>query len=483
VSEENKNENAAPGGNVVSRREFLKIAGIAGATVGAGAGLGGLLAACGGATTTTTAGATTTTASGTNTTAGVTTTTASQATTTTASAEGGDPVKLGYVIPITGADAAFGAACKWHLDWFEQNVWKDGLVCGDGKKHPIECTVADMQSDTNRAAQVAGDLITNTGVHLLGGSSGPAVPPVRDQAEALGCPCVSYDCPGEMWNDVQPPEGFKWNWNTWFIFKDMVANYLAMWNTIPNNKIVGTVFPNDSTGMAFQKGLVPAFEGAGFKVVDAGLFTSGTEDYTQMLSLYKKEGCELLVGVPTPPDFSNFWKQALQQDFHPKISTQARAMLFPQGVEALGDLGDGQTVECWFHPTFPYTSTVTGLTSQQVADMYSQATNQQWTQPVCYSGQFEIFTDILQRAKDPLSKDSIVEAIKQTNMTTIGGPVNWSVNPEPYSGWHNFCTKPITGAQWVKGTGKYPYDLEIVVSATTPQIKTTAVMKEVQYPS
>ncbi len=32
----------------VSRREFLKIAGVAGAAVGAAGGLGGLLAACGG---------------------------------------------------------------------------------------------------------------------------------------------------------------------------------------------------------------------------------------------------------------------------------------------------------------------------------------------------------------------------------------------------------------------------------------------------
>ena len=48
----------------VSRREFLKVAGIAGATIGAGAGLGGLVAACGGGetTTTTAAPATTTTA-------------------------------------------------------------------------------------------------------------------------------------------------------------------------------------------------------------------------------------------------------------------------------------------------------------------------------------------------------------------------------------------------------------------------------------
>ncbi len=56
-------------GKSVSRREFLKIAGVAGAAVGAGAGLGGLLAACGAEeTTTTTAGPTTTAAPATTTT-------------------------------------------------------------------------------------------------------------------------------------------------------------------------------------------------------------------------------------------------------------------------------------------------------------------------------------------------------------------------------------------------------------------------------
>ena len=38
----------------VSRRDFLKITGVAGATIGLGAGLGGLVAACGGTAETTT---------------------------------------------------------------------------------------------------------------------------------------------------------------------------------------------------------------------------------------------------------------------------------------------------------------------------------------------------------------------------------------------------------------------------------------------
>ena len=58
----------------VSRRQFLKIAGVTGASIGVAGGLGGLMAACGGETTTTTAGPATT--AGVTTTAAVTETTA-----------------------------------------------------------------------------------------------------------------------------------------------------------------------------------------------------------------------------------------------------------------------------------------------------------------------------------------------------------------------------------------------------------------------
>jgi branched-chain amino acid transport system substrate-binding protein len=192
---------------------------------------------------------------------------------------------------------------------------------------------------------------------------------------------------------------------------------------------------------------------------------------------------EIINGVPTPPDFANFWKQAVQQGFRPKVSTMAKAMLFPDGVNALGELGDGQTVECWFHPKFPYTSSLLGVTPQQICDQWEAETGSQWTQPVCFFGQFEVWTDILQRCTDPLDKNAIIEATKQTKITTIGGPVDWSVNPEPYSGFYNFSTKPITGGQWVKGSGKWQYDMEIVASVSQTEIETTAAIKEVQYPA
>ena len=173
----------------VSRRELLKIAGIAGAPVGMAAGLGGLLAGCGEeAETTTTAGATTTTAGATTTTAGATTTVSSEA-------EMGREIKIGFISALTGPAAAFGVPDKYSISRWEEAT-KDGLVLGDGKKHVFEFLLRDTQSDVNRGAQVAGDLINNDKVDMIVVASAPdTVMPTADTAEASGVPCLSTICP------------------------------------------------------------------------------------------------------------------------------------------------------------------------------------------------------------------------------------------------------------------------------------------------
>ncbi len=177
-----KSEGKEPGAKALSRREFLKIAGLSGATIGLGAGLGGLVAACGEEETTTT------TAAGSTTTAAESTTTSAAATTTSVSAgaESGRELKIGFVAPLTGGIALFGVPDQYCASRWQEAV-ADGLVCGDGKNHPINILVRDSQSDSNRAAQVGGDLITNDGVDvIMAASTNDTVTPVAGQAEALG---------------------------------------------------------------------------------------------------------------------------------------------------------------------------------------------------------------------------------------------------------------------------------------------------------
>ena len=53
-------------------------------------------------------------------------------------------------------------------------------------------------------------------------------------------------------------------------------------------------------------------------MVHPGQFNLGTEDFTALISAYKKAGCEINVGSNPGKDFPNFWTQCEQQGYNPK---------------------------------------------------------------------------------------------------------------------------------------------------------------------
>lgn len=457
-------------GKQVSRREFMKLAGIAGAAVGMGAGLGGLVAACGGTTTTTTTAPASTTS----------TSVAASTTTVTAAPETGAEIKIGFITPKTGGLASFGVPDGYTVD--RVTAWiGDGQVLGDSKKHPITISVQDSQSDTARVGQVAGTLIGD-GIDIMCVASGPdTVNPTAAQCEANGVPMVATDDPWEAFIGSAPTGGvFKWCYLYFFGVEDIVADYVSVWSAISTNKVMGAMWPNDADGAAFsdpKTGFPPVITGAGFKLIDAGRWQDGTEDFTAEISKFKSAGCEVLSGVFNPPDFTNFWKQCKQQGWSPKIATIDKAILFPQSIEALGPppIGIGLISGDWWDPKRPWKSYLTGDTCQQWADDYSTKTGQQWTQPLMHVVTFEMAIWALQHATDPTSKDAILAAIKQMKFTSIGGDMDFSA-PVPATttvGQNhvhpNVYKSPACAGQWVKGTTNQ-YDYVVVNNTAAPMV-------------
>jgi branched-chain amino acid transport system substrate-binding protein len=82
--------------------------------------------------------------------------------------------------------------------------------------------------------------------------------------------------------------------------------------------------------------------------------------------------------------------------------------------------------------------------------------------------------DVLKRATNPEDKESIVEAIRTTNMQTSSGPIDFTspvdTNPVAPTSYHpaiNCCKQPFAGGQWIKAiTGKWTYD-NLVCSVIT----------------
>jgi branched-chain amino acid transport system substrate-binding protein len=432
----------------LDRRRFLRLTGATGAAVG----LSGLLAACkndedngGGGT----------------------------------GGAQGRAIKLGYVSPQTGPLAGFGEADTFILDGV-RTALKDGLKVG-GTAHAVEILVKDSQSDPNRAATVAGDLITGSEVDLILATGTPETTnPVADQAEANGVPAITSVAPWQPYffgRKGDPEKPFKWTYHFFWGLEDIIQVFTNLWAEVPTNKVVGALWPNDGDGNAWgdpKQGFPPALKEAGYKVVDPGRYQNQTDDFSSQISQFKAAKAEIVTGVPIPPDFTTFWKQAAQQGFHPKVASVGKALLFPSSVDALGDLGEGLSTEVWWTPSHPFTSSLTQASAKQLADDYTKATGKPWTQPIGFvHALFEVAADALKRAGGPDDEQAVADAIKATKLDTIVGPLDWSAGPVP-----NVAKTPLVGGQWRRGSGG-AYELVIVNNKTAPQIPAAGTIEPI----
>ncbi len=388
-------------------------------------------------------------------------------------------IKIGYVSPQTGPLAPFGEADAFIVNAMK-NVLADGISIG-GTTHPIEILVKDSQSDPNHAAEVAADLILTDNIDLMLVASTPETTnPVSDQCEVNGVPCISTVAPWQPWyigrqaDPSGPPPSWKpFNWTYHFFWglEDIIAVFSNMWGSVETNKVVGGMWPNDGDGLAWsspQVGFPPALEAGGYTVVDPGRYENLKDDFSAELSRFKDDGVEIVTGVMIPPDLGTFITQASQQGFAPKMFTVGKAALFPAVVEGIsGGLGEGLTTEIWWTPSHPFKSSLTGATAKQLGDAYESEAKKQWTQPIGFvHALFEVATDALKRVTDIEDKAAITSAIKATKLDTIVGNISWASGPVP-----NVAKTPLVGGQWVKGT-THPFELVITSNETAPNIPT-----------
>ena len=378
-----------------------------------------------------------------------------------ARAQSAGTIKVGFITPATGPLALFGETDGWALEKIKEQL-KGGLDTAAGHFN-VEFLIRDSQSDPNKSAEVAGDLILNEGVHLLlPASTTDTVSPAADQAELNECPCISTGAP---WQAVIFPRGgkdkpFKWTYHFFWGLDEALNTYVGLWNTLESNRKVGMLFPQNADGETWGNmdyGLPAPTKKAGFEIVVPGFFQPRTNDFSAQISAFKQANCDIIGGIAYPADLKTFVNQCAQQGYKPKAITVAAALLFASGVEAMGSLGEGMSSEVWWTPAFPFKSTLTGQVSRDLADQWEAEKKKQWTQPLGYSHAIlEVAIDVLKRSKNPLDRAANLEAVVATNMQTLIGPVNFAKGPH-----QNVATSPIFGGQWVKGD-KWPYDLKIV---------------------
>jgi branched-chain amino acid transport system substrate-binding protein len=389
---------------------------------------------------------------------------------TTASAATSKVIKIGHVSPQTGVFASFAEADPFILNQI-RTVLAKGITNG-GVTYEVQIISKDSQSNTNRASEVAADLILKDKVDLLVASSTPETTnPVADQAEANETPCITDNAPWQSYffgRHGTPDKGFTWTYHFFWGVEDVIASFFALWKSVETNKVVGVLFPNDEDGNALgdaKVGFPPAIQEAGYKLIDTGRFQPFSDDYGSQISAFKNAGVEIVTGAVTPPDFATFWNQAAQQGFRPKVVTVGKALLFPASIAALGSRADGLSCEIWWSPSHPFKSGLTGQSAKELCDAYEHSTGRAWTQPIGFQhALFEVAIDVLKRAKNLGEPASILEAIVATDYHSVVGPIKWSGKPVK-----NVSKTPLVAGQWRKrDTG---FELIICEDTTAPNIK------------
>src|SRR6266704_3291760 len=285
---------------------------------------------------------------------------------------------------LAGPASGFGEPDPYVIG-LAKNGFKNGITVG-GTNYGVEIVSRDGQSTPSVGASVAQDLIQNQKVDLMLTTSTPETTnPVSDACEAAGVPCISTVVPWEAWylgRGAKPgqPSPFKYTFHFCFGVAQFFNAYTHLWPQIPTNKKVGVMYPNDADGNAIRGALAPALKAAGYTIVDPGAYEDGTNDYTVQIQKFISEDCQIFNTFPIPPDFATFWRQAAQQGYRPKICQVAKTGLFASQVEALGPIGVNIAGGAYWTPTFPYSSSLTGITSKQLSDGYESVQNKQWSQ-------------------------------------------------------------------------------------------------------
>ena len=388
-----------------------------------------------------------------------------------------DTVKIGYVSPQTGALASFGETDKWVIEQMK-TAFKEGIVIG-GKKHAVQIILKDSQSNPNRAGEVANDLILKDKVALLLTAGTPETAnPVSDAAELNEVPCISSVVPWQPWffgRQGNPKTGFDWTFHFFWGLEDVIATFTNGWKSVPTNKRVGVLFPNDGDGNAWghkELGFPKPLAQMGFGLTDTGRFQSGTQDFSAQIAAFKRDKVEIVAGVIIPPDAKTFLTQARQQGFKPKVVSFGKALMHPLAIEALGDLGEGLTTEMWWSPAHPFSSSLTGQSSKALADAYEASTQKQWTQPLAFAhALFEVASDALKRSKS-LKPSELRDAVAATRLKTMVGPVAWG-GQGPFK---NVSKTPLVLGQWSKGK-RFKYELSIVNNESAKAIPVGGQLK------
>ena len=443
----------------VSRRDFLKYAGLAGGTIAAAGGLGGLVAACGGTTTTTTAAAVTTTVAG-----GATTTTVAGATTTVVAGPTPptqDKITIGAARPISGYNAIFEQAHfgpAYHM-WVEEINAAGGLKVA-GKPMPIELKIYDDQSDLDTSMRLLTQLME------------------ADKVDFVFLPCstaflfaaagvvnahnyIAMSAEGGA-TTLEP----KMKDLPWFFQFLNYSNHAQMPAFADIMKEVGAktasiMYLDDLHGIEYNGQAQVFFSAAGVKVLSSTPVPLGVKDVSSILKKIQAENPDVVCSFQYPAENALTYGTMAQLNFNPKAVLGGPATSTQAFYDSFKGLLDGVMFEGAWSPS---TSPAVKAYYEKLSVFVKGKENVDFWGGLIYRAELEFFQQAIEKAAT-LDQAKIAEVMRTSHFKTIMSDdmfmTNQLLDTSCYAGqigqWQNGYPQVIdVGAKRTAKTVWYP---------------------------
>lgn len=246
-------------------------------------------------------------------------------------AAGGDEIRIGNIMPYTGAMAAFATIGRTESAYFDMINERGGI---QGRK--IRFISRDDSSSPKTALEQTRQLVEQDNVLLMFGSFGtPGNLAVRRYLNERKVPQLFVASGDEEWAH---PRTFPWTmgWQPTFRAEGRIyANYIQ--SAYPDRRIA-VAWENDQFGRDLFRGLQEGLGDTARKIVADIAFDISDSSIDLQLQVLKDSGAEILVFNGAPAVAARAIRKVAEMDWHPvfvldNASASIASALRPAGLQ------------------------------------------------------------------------------------------------------------------------------------------------------
>ena len=342
-------------------------------------------------------------------------------TTTTAGAAGEAPasIKIGAVVPITGAFAGGGAQVERGYRYAVEAINDAGGVFVEeyGVAIPLELDLRDDASDPNQTTSIMEELGGEDIVAYLGGfgspvhAAGTAIAE-RNQIAYLGVATALQ---------ALHEQGYQYYFSPFPKSPDIAISVFELLDTIPEDirpSRVGIFQETTDWGEELGALWEEAATEYGYEVVLHETYAPGSTDYTDIILAAQAADVEVLLSLPIPPDGFAIYQQMGELGWKPPFNLVVRAADVPTWND-LGDAGNGVLLSAGWHPDLGYPG---------IEEMNQRHIDEEGRPADPIVGGAYSLVQILAagiESAGTLDHQAVRDAIAATDMMTVAGPITF----------------------------------------------------------